>query len=112
MRANSSVPVLYPNHYTWLVFVSALDVMLTWVVLWSGGREANVLAHHVINTFGLPGLVAFKFALVLLVIVICETIGRRSDRAGRRFAMFAIAFTCLPVVMSFVLLGSPAPSGP
>ena len=37
-------PVLYENHYTWFVLVSALDIMLTWLVLHAGGREANAIA--------------------------------------------------------------------
>ena len=96
--------VLYPNQYTWLIFVSALDVMLTWVVLCVGGRETNVLAEAVVHRFGLPGLVGFKFALVLLVIVLCEWVGRRSLVAGRRLALASIAITCLPVAISFLLL--------
>src|SRR4051812_31621452 len=96
--------VLYPNEYAWLIFVSALDVMLTWVILYTGGYETNVLADAVVGRFGLPGLVGFKFALVLLVIVICEAVGRRRPVTGRRLAVAAIAITCLPVVISFMLL--------
>ena len=108
MGSMSQVPanpqVLYPNEYAWLIFVSALDVMLTWIILYTGGYETNVLADAVVGRFGLPGLVVFKFALVLLVIVICETVGRRKPITGRRLAVASIAITCLPVVVSFTLL--------
>src|SRR3954452_10469409 len=90
--------VLYPNEYAWLIFVSALDVMLTWIILYTGGYENHVLADAVVGRFGLPGLVLFKFALVLLVIIICETVGRRKPITGRRLALAAIAITCLPVI--------------
>src|SRR5262249_30759008 len=39
MSKPGNPPVRYPNEYVWLVFVSALDVMLTWVVLSTGGGE-------------------------------------------------------------------------
>jgi hypothetical protein len=96
--------MLYPNLYTWLLFVSALDVMLTWVVLYYGGREANALADAVIHHLGLPGLVAFKFALVLLVIILCEVVGRKRPRTGQKLAAAGIAITLVPVVIAFALL--------
>lgn len=97
-------PVLYENHYTWFVLVSALDVMLTWVVLHAGGREANALADAVLQRFGLAGLVTFKFALVVIVIVLCEVIGRRNREAGKRLASWAVALTCVPLMIAAMLL--------
>ena len=97
-------PVLYQNTYVWLVFVSALDVMLTWMILYLGGREVNGLAAWVIDRFGGVGMVVYKFALVALVIAICEAAGRRRDSAGRGLARFAVAVTCVPVLWSFFLL--------
>jgi hypothetical protein len=96
--------MLYPNLYTWLLFVSALDVMLTWVVLYYGGREANAIADAVIQHLGLPGIVLFKFALVLLVIIICEIVGRRRPRTGQKLAAAGIIITTVPVLISFALL--------
>jgi hypothetical protein len=96
--------VRYPNEYVWFVFVSALDLMLTWIVLHFGGREANGIANTILQRFGLVGFVIFKFALVVLVICLCEVIGRHNDRVARRIATFAVAITCLPVLLSIVLL--------
>ena len=97
-------PLLYENHYTWFVLVSALDVMLTWLVLHAGGREANAIAAAVLQRWGLEGMVVFKFALVVFVIVLCEAIGRRSLPAGRRLATSAVALTCVPLVIAVMLL--------
>ena len=97
-------PVLYENHYTWFVLVSALDVMFTWIVLHAGGREANALAAAVLRRYGLEGMVLFKFALVFFVIVLCEIIGRRNRDAGRRLATGAVAVTCVPLVIAVMLL--------
>jgi hypothetical protein len=96
--------VLYENHYTWFVLVSALDVMFTWIVLHAGGREANAIAAAVLQRFGLEGMVAFKFALVAFVIVLCEVIGRRSRNAGRNLASASVALTCVPLVVAVMLL--------
>ena len=97
-------PMLYPQRYIWLVFVSALDVMLTWIVLHRGGREVNALADAIIKRFDIIGLVLFKFVIVAGVILICEVAGRRKPEAGRRLAEWGIAITSIPVIWSFVLL--------
>ncbi|HWP39344.1 MAG TPA: DUF5658 family protein [Tepidisphaeraceae bacterium] len=96
--------VLFPDGYVWFVFFSALDIMLTWVVLHAGGREANVLADRIIWRFGLPGLVAYKFALVVVVILICETVGRRKRETARKLLSVGIMLTCMPVVLAMALL--------
>jgi hypothetical protein len=104
VKTSNGSPVLYENHYTWFVFVSALDVMLTWVILHTGGREANQLAAMVLERFGLEGLVVFKFVLVILVIAICEILGRKNLQTGRRLASWAVALTCVPLFVAVALL--------
>ena len=79
-RLNFGKDVLYPNHYTWLVFVSAMDIMMTCTVIVFGGHEVNVIANFFLRRWGLPGMVMFKFALVVVVIGLCELIGRRNRR--------------------------------
>ncbi len=97
-------PVLYENHYTWFVLVSALDLMLTWVILHAGGREANAIAAAVLQRWGLEGMVIFKFALVVFVIALCEVIGRRNLAAGKKLVSWAVALTCVPLVIAVMLL--------
>lgn len=99
--------MLYENLYTWFIFISSLDLMMTWVILYVGGYEANPLARHVLHAYGLAGMVAFKMALVLLVIVLCEWTGRRSYGAGRLLASAGIVITCVPVAVAFALLIAP-----
>ncbi len=96
--------VLYPNVYVWYVLLASLDVMLTAVIVAAGGHEVNSLADRVLGRWGLPGLVVFKFSLVLLVVAICEVVGRRNDRTGRKLAEWAVAITAIPVVVSLVQL--------
>jgi hypothetical protein len=96
--------VLYPGRYVWYIFLSALDLMLTWVVLHLEGQELNVVAAWVIHRYDLRGLVVFKFVLVVTVILICEIVGRRNDRAGRILAIVAAGVTAIPVCLSLTEL--------
>jgi hypothetical protein len=104
-RLNKSIPqVLYPEPYVWLVFLAAMDIMMTTVVLVAGGREVNGLADWVIGRFDLMGLILFKFTILLLFVGICEILGRRSLVAGKRLAAAGIAINLLPVAVAFMLL--------
>lgn len=78
--------------------------MLTWVILSVGGSEANPIARLVIDAWGLPGAIAFKFSLTLAVIIICETIGRQRERLGRTIMNIAIGVSVTPVLYSILLL--------
>src|SRR5207245_2795819 len=110
-----------PNHYVWMVLFSALDIMLTHKILgahrFSGvseavfgeagpfnGRELNSLADWVIRQFGLWGAIGLKFASVILVVLICEFVGTRSARAGRRLAWILVILSTFPVVWELVAL--------
>jgi hypothetical protein len=97
-------PMRYPHHYTWFVFLSALDLMLTWIVLHRGGVEVNRLAEVVIQQFDLHGLVAYKFGLMTGVIMICEFIGRHRHETGQRLARWGVILTSIPVLIAAVLL--------
>lgn len=106
----SSPPMLFQNAYVWIVFLSSMDVMLTYVILRLGGREVNPVAMYVIKFWddlmhlGMAGATVFKFALVVFTIVICEIVGRRSLRKGRRLARVLIVISTVPVVWSLALL--------
>ena len=97
-------PVLFPDRYLWLVFLSALDVMLTRVILFLGGAEVNPVADAVIHDWGMPGLSVFKFLIIAFVIVACEYIGRTSRRQGRRLAIIGVFIAAFPVLWSSILL--------
>jgi hypothetical protein len=94
----------YPDAYAWLIFASALDVMLTWRILEGGGFEINPIARFVIDMWALPGAIVFKFGLMLFVIMACEIVGRHKDRAGRLLAGCAVLVSAIPVVYSLGLL--------
>jgi hypothetical protein len=97
-------PMLYQRVYLWFVLVSALDIMFTWTILSLGGKEVNVIADAVIAHTGFSGMMIYKFCLVLLVVVICEVVGRRRRALGRILASWSVAVTAIPVVLSLIQL--------
>jgi len=94
----------FQNEYVWFVFFSAMDIMLTWVILWRGGREVNPIADRVIAAWGLTGAILFKFCLAVLVIVACEVVARQRVPLARWLAVTAVAVSSLPVFYSLILL--------
>ena len=96
--------MIYQNLYLWFILVSSMDIMLTWRILRGGGHEVNPVAKLVIDSWGLPGAILFKFALMLFVIVACEIIGRKQPHTGRILIIIAISISSLPVVWSFWLI--------
>jgi hypothetical protein len=97
-------PMRYQEPYVWFVFVSSLDIMLTWTIINRGGSEVNPIAKIVIDRWDLAGAVAFKFSLMLFVILVCEWVGRQRDHVGRRLVALAVLISAFPVVWSLVLL--------
>jgi hypothetical protein len=91
--------VLFPQAYVWFVFLSCLDLMFTRVILQIDGREVNALADWVIRTYNFRGLVAFKFSMVVLVVLICELVGRRRPETGVKLSRWAIILTAFPVLI-------------
>ena len=103
----------YQNAYVWIVFFSFMDVLLTWVILLFGKNatiEINPVARFVIDGWGglgglgMAGASGLKFTLVVLAIVICEIVGRSSDRKGRLLSRTLACIAAAPVVWSLWLL--------
>ena len=94
----------YQNTYVWLLLAASLDIMLTGIVLFLGGTEVNWLADRVLEKYHFPGMIAFKFGLVVFVILMCEFIGRMRDQTGRRLAFWAVVINFFPVVWTITQL--------
>lgn len=95
-----AAPMRYSGIYPWFVLLASLDIMLTWVILTMGGREVNSVAAWALGIGGLFGLIALKFASVVVVVLICETIGPRNEQAGRRLAFGSIAISAFPILVA------------
>jgi len=94
----------YQNAYVWLLLLSSVDVIFTWHILRRGGLELNPIAKLIIDKWELPGAIAFKFALVMFVIVSSEIVGRQRDKWGRGLIYSAVGIALFPVAWSLVLL--------
>jgi len=97
-------PVLFETAYTWLVVVSSLDIVFTWLILHQGGYETNALAARIMDRFGLEGVVIFKFSMMAFVIALSEFIGRRRLASGRLLAYSAALLSTFPVIVGGVLM--------
>ena len=101
----SMPPMRYPNEYVWLVFVSAMDIIFTWIFLRNfEGSEANPIANLYLQLYGKTGLIIFKFGIVVLVVVTCEVVGRSKDKTGRRLARIGVLISAVPLLVSFFLI--------
>jgi len=96
--------MLHQTAYKWFIYISAVDIVLTWFILLLGGSEVNILADAVISHSGLMGIITYKFCLVILVVVICEVVGRRRPKLGKNLSRAAICITALPVMLSIAQL--------
>ncbi|MAG16709.1 MAG: hypothetical protein CMJ21_01425 [Phycisphaerae bacterium] len=97
-------PMRFGDEYAWLVLVSSIDVMLTGLILSIGGTEVNVIADRVIVWGGFRTAIIYKYALVVMAIVLCEEVGRMREASGRRLAHWLIGLGCLPVMAAYVQL--------
>ncbi len=95
-----SAPMRYSKYYPWYLLLASLDIMLTWVVLTMGGQEINGIASWALGLGGLSGLIALKFASVVVVVLICETIGPRNERAGKRLVLGSVAISAVPIAVA------------
>ncbi len=94
----------YPSAYAWLLLFSALDVILTWVILGMYGREVNPIARWVIDHWALNGMIVYKFALITVFILICEAVGHLREATGRSLSRVSVLIAAAPVVWSLFLL--------
>ena len=94
----------YPNTYVWLLLLSSMDIMLTWVILLFGGSEVNPIARKIIDLYGLSGMIIYKFALIVFFISICEIVGTLRDSTGWLLSKFSVMIACIPVAWAMYLL--------
>ncbi|GAB5495554.1 MAG: hypothetical protein Phyf2KO_06340 [Phycisphaerales bacterium] len=97
-------PVLYPNLVKALVFLAAMDVMLTHIILQLGGFEANPIAAHVIERGGTLAMSLYKFSLITVFVLIMQYIGIKHADSGRRLASAGVLISMLPIAVGLMTL--------
>lgn len=86
------------------VFVSSLDLFMTYIMLSQGFMEANPVARYFIAGWGAKGMVYFKFSMVAFVCVLAQIIARYRPRAARWLLLGATLVVAIVVVYSLRLL--------
>jgi hypothetical protein len=78
------------NETLLLVVLSVADLLMTYLLLWHGGRfyESNPLAQWFFDRWNIAGMTAFKFTVVGVVVVLGETIERHRPGVGRCILIF------------------------
>lgn len=101
---------LHPNRYAWFVLMSALDILLTHSILHHfadfGGRELNTIADWVIQKFDIWGAIGLKFLTVVVVIAVCEIVGRRKPRVGSGLVTTVLVLSVVPPGVALVQLAA------
>ena len=85
IRSIRTSRAMLANESLLLVVLSACDLFITYLLLWQNGQfyEANPLARWFFDRWNIAGMTAFKFGLVAIIVVLCETIERHKPRVGR-----------------------------
>ncbi len=86
------------------ILVSALDVFMTFILLnMDNFRESNGIANWILVKFGFKGMVYFKFALVVVVVMISQFIATRRIQTARRLLYAGSIITLCVVIYSIYL---------
>ena len=66
------------------ILANALDAIMTRLLLnFPQFRESNVIADYILDRFGMPGMIAFKFIIVTVVVLIAQIIAPRKLHVAR-----------------------------
>lgn len=89
------------------ILVNFADVVLTGLALREHAREANLLAAWVMERFGLPAVVIYKFALVTFVLLICQYIHPTHPKLARWILLVgSIAYGLLVAYVTIALFAN------
>lgn len=73
------------------ILVNFADVILTGLAFGYGAQEVNIFAKLILVRLGLTGLVVYKFALVTLVLLVCQYIHRTHPKTARAILIIGSA---------------------
>lgn len=105
-------PLPLQTETTLFIFVSVLDVFMTFLLLWSSANEhlrvrfweSNPVARYFLDGWGIKGLVYYKLGLVTLVVVATQVIARNKPNTARWLLILATVVAAVVVIYSVTLL--------
>lgn len=84
--------------------MNLVDFLMTaWLTNGRGFREANRLALWVLQSFGWPGLLVYKFGLVTAVCLLAQGIARQRPETARRLLNGATLLFALMLLATALL---------
>lgn len=98
LDASTSAAVSAMFWYAWLVVIAIFDAMCTSIILHPGGYEANPLAAAVIHRGGILGMVIYRVAIVvtILILVLCEWLWKGSPAHVRMAILTSLIISVSP----------------
>lgn len=95
---NLNKPLILAQEYLAFVLLNVFDLFLTGWIFRNHMMEGNRLANFVISHFGLIGVVCFKFAVVIFVIIVCEIIAQDNIKTAKHLLVGAcLLYLCVVV---------------
>lgn len=99
------------NETAWFLLVNALDIVLTWMLLYRSATghlrdsvvETNPVAAFFLNRWGLAGMNYFKLGVVTVVIVLTQLIALRRPETARVLLRIGTLIVGGVVIYSMVL---------
>ncbi len=96
-----------------LLLLSLLDLLMTYALLRQGigAYEANPVARWWFTRWNIAGMSFFKFAVIAVVVVACETVERKRPMVGRFILWIGCAAAAAVVARGVSLFVQHAPGG-
>lgn len=95
-----------PTEHDFAVFIgaSAIDLFMTYVMLRHGGfTESNPVAQYFIASWGVKGMVYYKFGMVAVISTIAFVVAQSRPHVAQRLLWFATFVVTLVVLYSLAL---------
>ena len=96
--------VKYAQEYLGFVLLNLMDLFLTGYIFRFDGMEANAAAQGVIERYGLVGFVVYKFALVTIVVLVCEAVAKSNERLAKGVILFGCLIYTAVVIYEIALI--------
>lgn len=98
-------PMHAENELMLFVFVSALDIFATYILLRDGNFvESNPVALFFFHRWGIKGMIYFKLGMVAGICTIAHVVSLQRPEWSRRLLQFATIVVTIVVVYSVLLL--------
>jgi Domain of unknown function (DUF5658) len=107
-KLKPALKVYFEEDITRFLLVSALDVFMTFILLYEGQfEESNPIARYFLDRWGLAGMIYFKFALAAIVCCISQIVARKKPHLARFVLQFGTVVVACVVLYSLWLFLQP-----